>query len=494
MRRYHLEFTAFIAGGAIMVLELTGSRVLAPHTGLAVNVWTVLIGTILSALAAGYWYGGRLADRSPTWRTLSWLLAFAAVGIALSGIFRDVLLASLVEIIRSYVAAAFWGTCILFVPASFCLAAIGPVAARLSIHSLESSGKAIGRVSAFSTAGSIAGTFLTGLYLFEHFGTTWILAGISGILFLLAAVLYPRKYFIPIGAILILILSGPLISRALLSGISGLVLVDIDTAYQRVLVVSSQDALTGRPIREMITDNLGVQSAVFSDQDDDLVPTYLKFFRIADYFVPEQKNMLLIGGGAYTYPRDWLKRHPQGVVDVVEIDSGLLDISKKYFGLTDDPRMRVHHEDGRTFLNRASPGSYDVILIDAFRQLTPPFELTTREAIQKMRNALRPGGVVLANIVSAIDGPRGKFLRAEVATFKTSFKVIELYPMSGDPKLITNTMLVARTGQEWGGKTASPELEKYLSRLRTEPVAEDVPILTDEFAPVDQYLAAAVDR
>ena len=65
-----LEISVFLCGAVVMVIELTGSRVLAPYLGTSLVVWTSLIGIILASLSLGYWWGGRVADRRPEARLL----------------------------------------------------------------------------------------------------------------------------------------------------------------------------------------------------------------------------------------------------------------------------------------------------------------------------------------------------------------------------------------------------------------------------------------
>ncbi|MBG3876631.1 spermine synthase, partial [Desulfovibrio oxamicus] len=76
-----LDAIMFLSGTMVMVLEMVGARLLAPHLGTSVIVWTSLIGVVLASLSAGYWLGGRLADRTLSRRTLSRILAGAALSV-----------------------------------------------------------------------------------------------------------------------------------------------------------------------------------------------------------------------------------------------------------------------------------------------------------------------------------------------------------------------------------------------------------------------------
>ena len=58
---YMLHTIIFITGGAILALELLASRILTPYFGVSLYIWSGILSITLVSLAAGYWYGGRLA-------------------------------------------------------------------------------------------------------------------------------------------------------------------------------------------------------------------------------------------------------------------------------------------------------------------------------------------------------------------------------------------------------------------------------------------------
>ncbi|MCL4784354.1 MAG: fused MFS/spermidine synthase, partial [Bryobacterales bacterium] len=92
-----LETIAFLSGAAVMVLEITGSRVMAPFLGTSIFVWTTLIGVIMASLSAGYWWGGRLADRNPSYARLAAILFLACLGVAFTAVSQHTFLTWLQE-------------------------------------------------------------------------------------------------------------------------------------------------------------------------------------------------------------------------------------------------------------------------------------------------------------------------------------------------------------------------------------------------------------
>src|SRR5947209_3960602 len=83
----------FCATAALLVLQLVAGRLLSPYIGSSLETWTSIIGVFLAGIALGNGFGGKLADRYPTPRTLAALLALGAVA-ALWMMFFPMLLAT----------------------------------------------------------------------------------------------------------------------------------------------------------------------------------------------------------------------------------------------------------------------------------------------------------------------------------------------------------------------------------------------------------------
>lgn len=496
MKKYLLEVIVFICGAVVMILELVGSRILAPYVGTSIVVWTSLIGVVLGSLSIGYWWGGRLADRGPSAKTLSLLIFWAGVSIACAALTKGFVLETIQDRIRDVHLGAIVGTMVLFALPSVLLGMVSPYAVKLKMRDLGHSGSTVGALYAISTVGSIGGTFLAGFLLIAYFGSTNILLVLAGVL--AAASLLASfkssgagKIGLFIGSVIGLVVAD---SHAAFMARQGLI--DTDTRYQRVLVSEGRHERSGRPVRLMMTNPQETQSAMYLDSDDDLVIEYTKFFRLAAHFKPGLRRSLMIGGAGYSYPKDFLRRHHGATMDVVEIDPGVTELARRYFNLRDDPGLAIHHEDARTFLHRAEARAYDVIFGDAYRSFYAiPYHLTTREATQKMYDCLTEDGVVLVNMISAIEGKKGKFLRAAYATFTSVFPQVYLFPVETNDNgaQVQNIVLVALKSAGWAGmRSEDPELDGYLKHLWRGPVARDMPLLTDEHAPVDNYIMEVI--
>ncbi|MCX6357368.1 MAG: fused MFS/spermidine synthase [Candidatus Aureabacteria bacterium] len=484
------ELTVFVCGAAVMIFELAGSRILAPYAGTSLRVWTNLIGVILASLSVGYWCGGKLADRRPYAQLLSLMIFLAAVCVGLTALLKDTLLSLLNVWVSGHGTLALCASLVLFAPANVFLGMVSPYAARLKIRDVGSSGSTVGRLYALSAIGSITGTFLAGFVLIPAFGIGKLLLLTSAVLGLVSLAAFGGRRPKTRVVMLFLLLAVGHFTRG--DGLKE-ALLDIDTPYNRVWIYRDTDEETGRPILALATDPYGQESAMYLDGDD-LVFDYMKYFRLAEQFSPRLKRALMIGGAAYSYPKDFLRRYPEASIDVVEIDPTLTEISRKYFNLQDNPRLAVFHEDGRTYFNRRR-ARYDAIIIDAFRDANClPYQLTTVEAVRRMRNMLVEGGVALVNIIGSIEGVNGRFTRAECATYAKVFPRVMLFPVD-DPKnarVVQNIILVAlNSDREPRLESADVEMNRMLRHLWGNEVVADVPVLTDDRAPVEYYLAGA---
>jgi spermidine synthase len=484
-----IEAIVFICGAVVMILEIVGSRILAPHLGSSIVVWSSLIGIILGCLSLGYWWGGKLADRNPTHRALSLIIFLAAIFTATIIFSKSFTLDTLQRYAGSIHLGSFLATIILFAPPSVLLGMVTPYAVRLKIRDLREAGRTVGNLYAISSMGSIFGTFLAGFVLIAFLGTT-------NILFILAIVLAMTSVMASIKEWLIKIL-GLVLLLAFWTGVKGYEsdlaragFHDIDTQYSRVFIYPSIKERNGRALRVMATHPKAVQSAMYVDDPVELAVDYTRFYQLALHFRPDLKKILMLGGGGYSFPKFVLVNYPEVQIDVVEIDPEVTVLARRFFALSDDSRLKITHQDARSFLNE--PGkTYDAILGDTFTShYSIPFHLSTIEAVQRIYQALADDGVALINILASIDGKTGRFLRAEYATFKAVFPRVYLFPVMDhqDSQRWQNIMLVAlKSKSEAGFRNDDPELDGLLSHFWSGRIAEDLPPLTDDYAPVDHY-------
>lgn len=457
-----------------MVMELVGSRVVAPYFGNSLIVWTSLIGIVLGSLSAGYYFGGKIADKSQSMGTLSWLLFVAGILVGLTAFLKEPVLMQISKSFASELrAASFLAILILFGPASFILGIVSPYAAKLRMVSLEDSGKVMGNLYALSTLGSISGTFLAGFYLIPTFGNTTVLYSLAMSLLIISILSIGGPDKNHPGAIF-LVLIFALINQGV--GVFKIKVVDdVDSMYSRILVkqtlISGEDQLI-----TMGTENSDAQSGLLLSKPDELFFGYTRAYALFDQINPKVRTALMVGGGGYTFPRHFLKHHPEARMDVVEIDPVMTELARKHFFLRDDPRMRIYHQDARAFVSKSNE-KYDAIFLDAFTSLTPPSHLTTQEFMTDLKNHLSDDGFLMINLISAVNGNNSKFLLAEKETLTSVFPKLDIYQIEKRPMgMIQNLMLVAYRDADSKGRLNFP-------KVSLEGQSGD--ILTDNWAPVE---------
>ena len=179
--------TAFLEGLCVLVVEIAGTRALAPYFGASLHVWTAQITATLLFLAVGYGAGGLLCRRGPL--ALSSVLWIAGAWLALYPVWRTVLLGSLLPL--GVAGGAFVASAWLFGPPLTCLGAVSPLLVkRLGQRGMEG-GQAAGSLFFTNTLGGLAGGWLTALVLVPHVPLRWVLAG-TGVVLVVIGTLWAR--------------------------------------------------------------------------------------------------------------------------------------------------------------------------------------------------------------------------------------------------------------------------------------------------------------
>jgi predicted membrane-bound spermidine synthase len=495
--------TVFTASFCTMVIELAAGRVLAPHVGISLYTWTSIIGVVLAGLGAGAWAGGTLADRRPAERTLGWLLLGAGLTAmtivpATSLLAGDDGLLETMGIAATLLSRVVLLSLLLFFLPSFFLGMISPVAVKLAVRDLESTGRVVGKIYAFSTLGSIVGTFVTGFWLVAAYGTRATLVGTGVVLVaasLLLGDLLGRRGRVYAAALLV---AGTLFAGALRRPLlpprydpvlhAGIGIIHFDESqYYTISVERTLRDDTGETINALHLDHL-VHS--YSDPRD---PSYLEYDYMRAFHdvvrgVAEKRadfRLLFIGGGGYTLPRLVAHEHPLARVDVIEIDPEVTRTARRFFGLPQHGRIRTVNQDARWWAMRATEEPYDAIFIDAFNDLSVPYHLTTREATAHFARLLRPDGALVANVID--DYANGRFLASYVRTLESVFG-------AGNAAVRVETREDLRSDRSTFvviGSRAMPHIPVMLpaEELRRYVAARKGIVLRDDYAPVDNMLA-----
>jgi len=371
---------------------------------------------------------------------------------------------------------------------------VSPYAAKLKLDSLSTSGSTVGNLYAISTTGSIIGTFLSGFYLIPNFGTNKLLIILSLTLIIVSLSLSVKKNIKIKWLFFIIIIVGYFLFNSFNFSFGKSEFVDIDTAYNRIWIYDYDYSETGGSAKRVMSIGSENHSSMFLNNSE-LVNEYTKYYHLANFFNPNFKTTLMFGGAGYSYPKDFLLKYSEATIDVVEIDPMVTELAKKYFKLEENQRLTVYHQDGRVYLNKTQK-KYDVIFGDAFSSYySIPYQLTTREAIQKKYDILNDDGIVILNIISSIEGEKGQFLRAEYATYKSIFPNVYLFPVTHPDcgSIVQNIILIAlKSEQKQVFNSNNLELNEYLKHLWNKEIKIDKSILIDDYAPVDYYISKTI--
>ena len=483
MKKHKLEIIVFLSGAIGMGLELIAARVLSPYVGSSNVVWTSIIGIILASMSIGYWIGGKKADKDADIDKLSNILLLAAIFTGAIPLLETAIVKLFAGIIPNLIIAAILCAIIVFSIPSFILAMISPFAVKIKSKEDNEIGSLSGRISSVSTIGSILGTFLIGFVLIPNIGVTNINIGVTIILVLMSFIAREKidKKFIYtsilyICIILILVILGKWIFK--LSNPD--IVLDTDSQYSRIWVKQIQ---TQKANYKTLQVDTGLESYI-NQETGEMGARYLRYYDLFEYFDKDAKNTLLIGGAAYTYPIHYLQKYQDKKIDVVEIDDKMTQIAVEQFGLNiNDSRLHVFNQDGRSYLNY-SKNKYDTILIDAFKGLNAPFELTTYEALVHAKNMLNENGLVLTNIIASIEGEESDFIEYEYATYRAVFDDVKIFMVANKDRMDRqNLILVGIKGNPQIDETKSSEYLQYLDMEVTD-FETDRNIVTDDFAPV----------
>jgi spermidine synthase len=478
-----------------MALELVGSRILAPVFGDSIFVWGALIGVVMAALSLGYYMGGRMADRNPSYGFFSMILISAGVLILLIPLSSPFIL----EVTYLSGAGERYGpvlaSLLLLAAPTTLLGMVSPYSVKLSAESISTLGGISGSLTSISTAGSLFGTFFTVFVLIPSFGTRQIIFSLGIVVIAVAVVgMTLLEKGLIFSLVLVLLMPSLFAGGGPFLGISGNALVRKDTPYTTLTVIDS----VAEGTRTMYLNNMP-HSAMYLNGSNRAVFRYTDYFNLAFLFNPEAERVLFIGGGGFSGPKQFLEYYPNATVDVVEIDPEVVAVAREHFAVPQDPRLRVFAMDGRSFLRDA--GTYDIVVLDAYSKTYVPFHLMTLEFFEALDEHLTPDGVIVSNLISSLIGDTSELLEAEVATIKGVLPQVYLFPIrSRQLAMVQNINLVATKaparldGQDLLAVADAHPVQEipfgtYIGNLVAPNIAAggDL-VLTDDYAPAEALL------
>jgi spermidine synthase len=501
---------AFVTGAIVMSFEMLGSRYLNPYFGSGIYTWAALISTVLAALTAGYFLGGFVGDRTVSAAVLGIIIGVASLYLLALPSFAGAILGFVFNTVDDVRLGSLYSALAIMVLPVILFGVYSPFAIRLVLQTTRQSGTVSGTVYGVSTTGSIVGTLGTTFFLIPTIGTRAITLalGAAGLCCAVALIALHRLRTPGNGArsaaglvvLAALLVSGnraladspfdEAVRAQMLKHADGRV-ARIETEYNTLFIDKHGSQLSLSSMFKGRADY--IESIVDLKDPDDLPVPYNRIMPVALAYPAALKRILMIGLGAGSISTYLAHALPDAQIDVIELDPGVIAAGKQYFGLRETDKVHLIESDGRVYLNRHQD-TYDLIVLDAFRELGIPFHLLTKEFDTLVKDRLAPGGAVASNVAA-----NTKLYVSDLATLRSVFPTVDVYPAWADANDVQAIAVATPSARPSADELAQRAvalqaqfhfrypLTDLVGKRVTEAYSEGAQVLTDDFAPADLY-------
>lgn len=487
--------TGLLVGMCSLGLELCASRLLAPHFGTSVIVWTNVIGVVLLSLSLGYFLGGKLAEKQTNSQILGRLLYIASLSTLIIPLIAPFLLRSVFvhygspHIMLTLLLGPLLASLILFGLPVFIMGTISPYLLTLLTQKFGHLGSTSGQLFALSTIGGLLGTFLPTLLLVPWLGTR-VTITIFGLLLGLISLPHLGKKKQIVGAAVVL---GLFIGAQYFIPQNTMEVASTETAYQRVAITSPRHGLHYLQLDA----GFGVQSVY--DPKSVLTGYYYDYASLLPHLLTRdltQKpaEVLIVGLAGGTIARQMHYFFGNQVsLSGIELDPGVTRMAHQYMGLGEIP-IRITHGDGRQALAQ-DPARYDIIIVDTyFNDLQIPWTMTTQEFWRVVRDHLHPGGIAAMN-VAAVGASKSLLVETITGTQARVFPYVYEAKLK-EGKNSNHLVMLSLEEPNIAARLATlpiseiaPLGEKLSHSLKRVHNNADLAVLTDDKAPIEWLMA-----
>ncbi len=487
--KWFLYLTEFFSGVSVMAVELGASRLLAPYFSSSQIVWTIIIGVIMIAMALGNLYGGRAADKNPDPARLYRRILIAAVWIAAIPVVGKYVILGVSALlvlavdVNFLIWAAFASCMIVFVFPLFLLGTVTPCLVKATVESLDEGGRTVGRLGACNTIGSILGTFLPTFVTIPTVGTAATFLIFSGILLVIALLFFfsakwkkPAPY-VAAALFVLCVIFGRNNSFAFWEKD---LLYEGESVYNYLQVKEDPDKV-------LLSTNVlfGVQSVAM--KEGGLTGLYYDYALAAPVMqAAEKPSVLVLGNGTGTFASQCVRYFPGCEVEGVEIDGKITQLAEKYFSLPES--VKVTEYDGRAYIQTVDQ-KYDVIMVDAYQDITIPFQMSTTEFFTLVRDHLKEDGVMVVNLSMHSDGELSinHYLCDTIASVFDHVATVDVPHTTNRELFATKNGDPAERLAAGMAKTADPDLSYMMGVVSAslKGYQGEAHILTDDKAPVE---------
>ena len=485
---------AFIEGATVMAVELLGAKMTAPFFGTTIYSWAAVLAVTLGGLAGGYYFGGWMSTKKKPENLLQFILFSSGIFMVLMPLIAVGIMKSVMGL--NLIAGLIVSLSVFLLPPVFLFGMVSPVIISALVHQADVSGKVAGRVYAISTIGGVFNTLLLGFYIIPSFGIRW--PSISyGILLLLVGILLLASKKKLLKTVILIFVVGIAIKIQAGNNHTGRQLFQISYSSEGLLgqikvadYLNKTDSFGVMPVRGLLVNN--TWQTVINMNDGVGLLDYIYFIKPMLSKFPKGSEVLLVGLGGGTLCSEIQKKGLH--VEVVELDSRLPKLAKKYFGL--NPRTKVITDDGRHYIGTTKK-KYDLIIFDAFLGENPPWQLLTKESFMRVKSLLKPGGKFMIEFYGFLHGKNGLAGRSVFATLEEAGFQSQVVTTSVEDGIERNFIYVAGeeafdfSNLDYSGKKYT---DKDISNLREYLLpsenfyAEEYKILTDDIPVLDEML------
>lgn len=470
-----LYLTEFFSGMSVMAVELGASRLLAPYFSSSQIVWTIIIGTIMIAMALGNIYGGRTADKSPNPDKLYGRIIVAALWIALIPVVGKYIIVGISAVLifsvnnNFLILAAFVACMVIFVFPLFLLGTVTPSLVKYSVSNLDDNGKTVGTSITFLIFAGILLALSIVYFVMEKAGKKKVIASV----------------------LIFAFCCGTGYSDSFAFWENNLTY-EGESVYNYLQVYENDE-------RVALSTNVlfGVQS-VYMKQDE-LTGMYYDYAMAAPLMLKDkptdQMDVLILGMGTGTYATQCRKYFGDMNIEGVEIDEKITDLSRKYFSLSEDVPVTTY--DGRAFLN-ASQKAYDVIMVDAYQDITIPFQMSSKEFFALVKSHLKDDGVMVVNMNmrGTKEGNINQYLSDTIGSVFTTEVIVDVAGSSNRELFASDDPDIGKNLTKHTGELTNANLKNMMQEVASNltEYQKGNYILTDDQAPVELLGMQVIDE
>ncbi|KSV58942.1 spermidine synthase [Acetivibrio ethanolgignens] len=502
--KIYLYLTEFFAGMSVMAVELGASRLLAPYFSSSQIVWTIIIGTIMIAMALGNIYGGRSADRNPNPDRLYSRIVIAAIWIAAIPVVGKYIIlgisAALIFTVNSnfLIIAGFAACMVIFVFPLFLLGTVTPSLVKFTVDNLDDNGRLVGNLNAANTIGSIIGTFVPTFISIPAVGTSITFLIFAGILLALSVIyfvsskVHPRQMKkVPVGILLFIVCCVFGHNNSFAFWQQNLTY-EGESIYNYLQVYENE--------REVVLSTnalFGVQSVY--QKEKGLTGMYYDYAMAAPYMTgvkeKDELNVLILGNGTGTYATQCKRYFDNMNITGVELDQKITDLAVEYFELPEDVDVITY--DGRAYLN-VIEDKYDLIMVDAYQDITVPFQMSSVEFFRLVREHLTDDGVMIVNMNmrGTKEGNINQYLADTISKVFSEVYTVDVAASTNRELFASNNPDMLKYFENNLRLEENEELLAMMDRIEKELVAYEQGnyLMVDDKAPVELLGMKVIDE